>query len=88
MDKFLIVKKAIDNADPCGLLACHAPLDEYDDESAEIAAMISDEDSAEEIAVICANVFSRSFAENVSADKFLVVAEEIRRELEKCGGAL
>ena len=88
MNKFLIVKKAIDNADPCGLLACCAPLGEYDDESAEIAAMISDEDSVEEIAVICANVFSRAFAENVSADKFQGVAEEIWRELEKCGGAL
>ncbi len=83
MEKFSIVKKAIDNADPCGLLAFHAPLDEYDNESAEIAAMISDEDSAEEIARICANVFSRTFAENVSADKFRGVAEEIRCEFDR-----
>lgn len=78
MDKFLIVKKVIDNADPCGLLACHAPPDEYDDESAEIAEAISDGDSADEIAAICAKVFSRAFANNISADKFRGVAEQIR----------
>lgn len=81
MDKFSIVKKAIDNADPCGLLACHAPPDEYDDESAEIAEIISDGDSVEEIAGICAKVFSRAFDENISADRFCEVAEEIWRYL-------
>ena len=83
MSKFLIVKKSIDNADPCGLLACHAPFDEYDDESAEIAKRISDGDSAEKIAGICAEVFSRTFAENVSADKFREVSEEIRCEFDR-----
>lgn len=73
----MIVKRAIDNADPCGLLACHAPPDEYDNESAEIAEIISDGDSAEKIAEICAEVFSCAFAENISADKFREIAEEI-----------
>ena len=81
MDKFSIVKTVIDNADPCGLLECHAPVDEYDYESAEIAESISAGNSAEEIAAICAGVFSRAFANDIPADKFLGIAEEIRRDL-------
>lgn len=81
MYKFSIVKRAIDSADPCGLLACHAPPDEYDNESAEIAEIVSEGDSADKIAAICAEVFSQSFAEDISADRFRGIAEEIGRYL-------
>ncbi len=77
----MIVKGAIDSIDPCGLLASHAPPDEYDNESAEIAETISDGDSAEKIAEICAEVFSRAFDENISTDRFCEVVEEIWRYL-------
>lgn len=77
----MIVKGAIDSIDPCGLLASHAPPDEYDLESAEIAETISDGDSAEKIAEICAEVFSRSFSKDISADRFREIAEEIGRYL-------
>lgn len=81
MDKYLIVKKAIDRFDPYGLLACHAPPNEYEIETDEIAKIISENNSAEEIAEISAKVFSRKFNAEFSDDKFIVAAREIRRKL-------
>lgn len=79
MIDFIIVKAAVDRADVCGLLACHAPSDEYDIESERIARIISESDSTERISGICAEVFSRSFSmfKEFSAEKFCEVAEEI-----------
>ena len=79
MDKYLTVKKAIDRADPYGLLKMHAPSDEYDLEAEEISENISGNNSAEEIAEIAAKVFSRTFNAAFSADKFIEAAREIRR---------
>lgn len=78
-----IVKAAVDRADVCGLLACHAPSDEYDIESEKIAWIISVSDSVDRISEICAEVFSRSFSmfKEFSAERFRKVAEEIYREL-------
>ncbi len=83
MIDYSIVKRAIDNADPYGLLSCHAPSDEYDIETKEIAEIISENNSAEEIAEIAVKVFSRTFNVKFSADKFIEAAGEIRRELDK-----
>ncbi len=79
MNKFLTVKTAVDRADPCGLLKCGAPDDEYDIESAKISDMISDTDSAERIAGIMAEVFSKSFNAEFPPETFYGAAGEIRR---------
>lgn len=77
------MKRAIDNADPYGLLACHAPPDEYDIETKEIAEIISENNSAGEIAETVAKVFSRTFNAKFSADEFIEAAGEIRGELDR-----
>lgn len=82
------MKKAIDRADVCGLLACHAPPDEYDTESEEIARAVSKRDSPARISEICANVFSRAFSERIGADIFRGVGEEIASEIAGRGGSL
>ncbi len=81
MNKFLIVKTAVDKADPYGLLQCGAPDDEYDIESEKISEKIFDTDSIERIAGIISEVFSCAFAKNFSVGIFLGAAEEIRRGL-------
>lgn len=81
MNKFLIVKTAVDRADPCGLLEHGAPSDEYDRESTEIAALISANQTAREIAGIASEVFSRCFNADYSAEMFIEAAEKIRRGL-------
>ncbi len=79
MNKFLIVKAAVDRADPCGLLGHGAPDDEYDIESEKISERISDSDSAERIAGIMSEVFSKSFNAEFPPETFLKAAGEIRR---------
>ncbi len=85
MDKYSIVKSAIDRADPDGLLEIGAPPDEYDSESEEIAGKISENNSVEKIAEISAKIFSRTFNSLISPDKFMEVAAEILRGLERNG---
>lgn len=79
MNRFLIVKTAVDRADPCGLLGHGAPDDEYDIESERISEKISDTDSAERIAEIMSEVFSRSFNAEFPPETFIEAAGEIRR---------
>lgn len=79
--KFLIVKKAIDKADPYCLLEQDAPPDEFDGESVLIAEVISKKDTAERIAKVAATIFSSTFGDTFSADRFMEAAEEIQREL-------
>ncbi len=81
MDIFWIVKTAVDRADPCRLLEHGAPSDEYDSESAKIAALISGEHGVEKIAEIMSEVFSRCFNAEFSAEMFIEAAGEIRREI-------
>lgn len=83
MDKLLIVKRAVDRADPYGLLAMGAPDDEYDLESERIADALSGADSAEKIAMLAAEIFSRSFNMDFKAELFAGAAEEIRHEFDK-----
>lgn len=82
MDKFSIIKAAVDRADPCGLLETGAPSDEYGFEAAEIAAAVVVGDTKEKIAEAAAEVFSKAFSCEVCADRFLGFAEEVWRELQ------
>lgn len=78
---FLIVKKYIDQMDYYALLAGGAPRNEFDSESIEISNRIHPEQSIQEIANIIAEVFNANFDERNDAMDFLVVAEQIRKEL-------
>ena len=82
-NKFLVVKKYIDQMDYYGLLASGAPSDEFDIETKEISARISDDHSVQDIAVIIASVFNDYFDEHDDATAFLSVAEQIKNELPK-----
>ena len=82
-DKFFVVKKYIDQMDYHALLASGAPSDEFDMESKEISARIRCDHSAQDIAEIIASVFNKYFDEHDEATVFLVVAEQIEKELRK-----
>ena len=82
-NKFLVVKKYIDQMDYYGLLASGAPSDEFDIETKEISARINDDHSALDIAVIIASVLNDYFDEHDDAAAFLSVAEQIINELPK-----
>lgn len=79
---FEIVKKYIDRWDLEGLLP-YAPADEYDMETERIAKNISKNDSAEVIAQVICDVFSQAFGEKKSVERYLMVAKEIKAELEE-----
>lgn len=79
--KYDIVKRAVDAADPCGLLEIGAPSDEYELEVGRIAEAVSESDTEERIAEVAAEVFSRAFAEKITADKFREFARGVWNEL-------
>lgn len=83
MNQFSIVKKAVDNADPYGLLGMGAPDDEYDLESEAIAAAVSVGDSEEKIAEIAAEVFAKEFNRKITADRFREFAHIVWNELHR-----
>ena len=78
---FFIVKKCIDEMDYLSLLADGAPKDEFDNESLMICSRIRSTRSAEEIAVIIAEVFNDQFGYCDDAVVFLPVAEQIVKEI-------
>ena len=82
-DKFLIVKKFIDQMDYYSLLAGGAPFDEFDIESKKISKIIRYDHSVQEIANIIASVFNEQFGEHDNASAFLSVAQQIKNELTK-----
>ena len=82
-DKFLVVKKYIDQMDYYDLLASGAPSDEFDIESKEISSRVRYDHSVQDIAEIIASVFNEYFDEHDDATVFLVVAEQIEKELLK-----
>ncbi len=57
---FKIVKKAIDELNPLGLLP-HASSDEFDIESRKIAAQINSNSTIDEITEVIAKVLSKAF---------------------------
>lgn len=75
--KYDIVKRAVDASDPCGLLEIGAPSDEYELESGRIAEAVSESDTEERIADIAAEIFSKTFAEEITADKFREFARDV-----------
>ena len=82
-DKFLVIKKYIDQMDYYALLASGAPSDEFDIETKEICARVQYDHSAQDIAEIIASVFNAYFNEHDDATIFLAVAEQIEKELLK-----
>ena len=80
-NRFHVVKKYIDQMDYYGLLASGAPSNEFDIESKEISARISDDHSVQDIAVIIASVFNDHFDEHDDVTAFLSVAEQDRKSV-------
>ena len=81
MNKFKIVKKYIDEYDYYGLLSCHAPDDEFDSYSQQLADSIRGDDTVEDIARLIANIMDKAFAEEINPEKFIDVADKIRKAL-------
>ena len=59
MDKYSIIKKYIDELDYLNLLANHAPGDEFDEESKEIAVKVTESLTVQGIAWIIAEVLNK-----------------------------
>lgn len=81
--KYNIVKRAVDAADPCRLLAIGASFDEYELEAARITEAINDSDTEEKIAEIACKVFSKTFSREMPIVLFEELARKIRDELNK-----
>ena len=58
------VQKAINSADPIGLIANGSPRDEYDPEIGTILPRLQDADSVEQIATVLLEEFRRWFGED------------------------
>lgn len=80
--KFQIVKRYIDERDVYCLLADGCPNDEFDIESEQIANLISETDTEQQIAAVCADVFTKMFGEKFRPKEFLKVAKSIKDELQ------
>ena len=81
MNRFGIIKKYIDEYDYYGLLADHAPDNEFDDYSKQLADTITEDDSVEDISRLIANIMDKAFAEEIDPEKFIDTAEKIRKAL-------
>lgn len=77
---FNIVKKAIDEFNPMGLLP-EAPNDEFDSESRKIAGQINVISTVEEIAEIIAKVFSKAFDDKFEIIECITTAEKIYKNI-------
>lgn len=89
MDIYSLVKKYIDEYDFEDLLAIGAPNDEYDSESREIASLIIEESTTDEIAEIISDVMKKSFGELIKVDvskseSFMEIAGKIHVALGGC----
>ena len=79
--EFKVVKKAIDEWDPIGLLA-FAPDDEYDSESREIVENLSSSISMEEIAELIAKIFAESFNRaDITMNRCIIIANKIYKSI-------
>ena len=81
---FGIIKKEIDKWDPIGLLA-HAPSDEYDAESREIASKF--QNGTQQDGIMIYEVFTEAFetAFTNSVDECVAIAEKIQALIPKAG---
>jgi hypothetical protein len=80
---FDIVKKVIDEWDPCGFLDMHAPLNEYDIESRMITARLNKNSSLEEINTLISEICTRMFNENFSREKCLQTAVKLKNNIDQ-----
>ena len=67
-----VVKEAIQNADPMGLLRFGAPVDEYDDEIQRIVAGLRSCNDENDLRILICHVFQDNFDETVGAEKVFV----------------
>ena len=89
-DKYLVVKKYMDEYDYESLLELGAPDDEYDIESRVISRLITKDNSVEEIAEVIARVMKQFFSysvkeldnSEVNIKPFLEAARKIKLELQ------
>lgn len=81
MNKFEIIKKYIDEYDYWGLLAGHAPNDEFDSYSKQLSEIIIEKDSVEDIASLIASIVDKSFGEEITPKKFITTADKIKKAL-------
>ncbi len=81
MDKYLIVKKYIDEMDYLNLLASDAPDNEFDEESKEITTKISNSSTIQEIAFIITEVFNKHFNDNRQPHIFMDCAKKIYNDI-------
>lgn len=77
---FNIVKKAIDEFNPLGLLP-DAPSNEFDSESRKIAGQLNVNNTPEEIEEIISGVLSRSFDTKFQPKKCMMTAEKIHKSM-------
>lgn len=77
---FNIVKKAIDEFNPLGLLP-DAPSNEFDIESRKIAGQLNVDNTPEEIAEIISEVLSRSFDTKFELKECMMIAEKIHKSI-------
>lgn len=78
---YSIIKKHIDRYDYMDLLAGGCPDDEFDSESRMVAARISVDSTAEEIAGVLAEVFTQQFGQHEEAGAFLELAGRIKKDI-------
>ena len=71
MEKYIIVKKYIDEMDYCSLLSFGASDDEFDTESPKISGMISHSQTEQDTAWVIAEVFNRAFDRQDKAYQFM-----------------
>ena len=81
-DKYIIVKKYIDEYDYYSLLRHGAPEDEFAAEAHKICELITENSSVEEIAEAIAVAMYDSFGNEKNAQKYVEVARKIKTEFE------
>lgn len=79
IEKYLIIKEAIDFFDPLGLLALGAPKDEYDIEARMIESKLNS--SNEPLEEIIKNVFESQFGEPLNSEIAADIAALIRKNM-------
>lgn len=82
-DKFVIVKKYIDEYDYYSLLEDGAPEDEFDLEARKISDLIDSDSSIERIAEVVAMVMRSAFGNEEQTENYLETAGKIKAELKR-----
>src|SRR5215471_12414623 len=81
---FAVVREAIHEWDPYGLLAAGAPPDEFDSEVAAVVRQISRVQSSRDAAHVVAGVFSSSFApERFTPEQCQEIGEKLYQAFKK-----